>query len=350
MSSRPELCQSLATMTRAPTTHVVILDGTLSTLNPERESNAGLTYKLLCRMGPSPALSIRYEEGIQWCNMHSLIDVVAGRGITRQIRRAYGYIASRYRPGDQIFLFGFSRGAYAVRSLAGVIDLIGLLRREHATQSNIVQVFRYYQNSTDSPAAKSFSNAYCRRDTRIEMVGVWDTVKALGIQYPVLWRLAPQPTEFHHDGLGKSTRNGFQALALNETRNAFAPVIWRSDPAWKGRLEQAWFRGAHPDVGGHLGAFKVARKLSNIPLVWMLEHAETCGLTLPEGWREQFPMDPSAPAHGSTRGIGKFFWFRRKRIPLQDASETIHPSVLLANRNYAAPSPVNPPASDLKAS
>jgi len=317
-------------MTRAPINHVVIMDGTLSTLNPLLETNAGLTYKLLCSMPASTTLSLLYEEGIQWCRMSSLIDLAAGRGITRQIQRAYGFIASRYRPGDRIYLFGFSRGAYGVRSLAGVIDRIGLLRREHATESNISQVFRYYRDKNHSETVKVFSRKYCCQETQIEMVGVWDTVKALGIQYPVLWRLAPQPVDFHNAALGNTTKNGFQALALNESRIAFKPVLWKTHPDWKGHLEQAWFRGAHPDVGGHLGTFQAARGLSNIPLVWMLERAETCGLPLPTGWRAQFPTDPDARAHGSYRGIAKLFLARRKRVPLRDASEYIHPSVFLA--------------------
>ncbi len=317
-------------MTRTPIKHVVIMDGTLSTLSPQMETNAGLTYKLLCGMAHSATFSLLYEEGIQWCRLGSLIDIAAGRGITAQIQRAYGFIASRYHPGDQIYLFGFSRGAYAVRSLAGVIDQIGLLRREHATVSNIRQVFRYYRASNRSDTMRAFSRRYCCQDTRIQMVGVWDTVKALGIQYPVLWRLAPQPVDFHNEALGQTTRNGFQALALDETRNAFAPVLWRSNKNWHGRLEQAWFRGAHADVGGHLGKFQAARPLSNIPLVWMLERAEECGLPLPNGWRARFPTDPTAPAHGSTRGIAKFFLSRRRRKPLQDPSEYIHPSVFIA--------------------
>jgi len=317
-------------MARKPINRIVIMDGTLSSLNPLKETNAGLTYKLLCQTPQSTTTSLLYEEGIQWCRMSSLIDLAAGRGITRQIQRAYGFIASRYLPGDKIYLFGFSRGAYAVRSLAGVIDLIGLLRREHATESNIRRVFRYYRNSTTGSAVDAFSRRYCCQETSIEMVGVWDTVKSLGIQYPILWRLAPQPVDFHNEALGKTTKNGFQALALNETRRAFRPVMWRTSGAWHGRLEQAWFRGAHADVGGHLGTFQQARKLSNIPLVWMLERAEECGLTLPENWRQQFPMDPLAPAHGCFRGIEKFFLARKKRVPLGDPSEYIHSSVLVA--------------------
>jgi uncharacterized protein (DUF2235 family) len=316
-------------MNRRPLTHVVILDGTMSTLQPELESNAGLTYKLLCETARRDAqLSLRYEEGIQWCTWGSLIDVIAGRGITRQIRRAYGFIAARYRSGDRIFLLGFSRGAFAARSLAGVIDRIGLLRRENATERNIRQVFRYYRTDPGSTAARSFAARFCFDETRIEMIGVWDTVKALGISLPVLWRLAPQPTEFHSYRLGNSTRNGFQALALDETRVAFSPVLWQSRPDWPGaHLEQVWFRGAHGDVGGHIGGFHAARPLANIPLVWMLERAEICGLALPEGWRKRFETDPLAPAHGALRGIAKFYFYRRKRRVLFDPSEAIHPSV-----------------------
>lgn len=315
-------------MARHPINHVVIMDGTLSSLKRDGESNAGLTFKLLCEMSPSPALSLKYEEGIQWCSWRSMVDLAAGNGINGQIRRAYGFIASRYRPGDKIFLFGFSRGAYAVRSLAGVIDLIGLLKPSEATPSNILQAFRYYKNpNPGSSAALAFAAARCCPNVKIEMVGVWDTVKALGIQYPVLWRLAPKPTDFHNHDLGDAIRNGFQALALNETRVAFSPVLWSCKKGWKGRLEQAWFRGGHADVGGQIGTYQAARPLSNIPLVWMLDHAESCGLPLPGDWRARFPQDPSAPAVGTFRGIAKYFLFRKNRMPLTDPSEYLHPSV-----------------------
>ncbi len=313
-------------MTRPPISHVVIMDGTLSSLSNEGASNAGQTYKLLCELSPSPQLSLRYEEGIQWCTWRSVVDLAAGTGINRQIRRAYGFIASRYRPGDRIFLLGFSRGAYAVRSLAGVIDQIGLLKSPAATESTIRRVFRLYQGTLGSAAAREAIKSQCHKDAKIQMVGVWDTVKALGIQYPVLWRLAPQPVDFHNHELGDAICNGFHALALDETRTAFAPVLWTCKPGWKGQLEQAWFRGSHADIGGYVGRFQAARPLSNIPLVWMLNHAETCGLPLPEGWRERFPQDPSAPAHGTYRGIAKYFLFRKKRIPLTDPSEFIHAS------------------------
>ena len=100
----------------------------MSSLLPGRETNAGLTFRLLREGGRIQRMSLYYEPGIQWTSWTQARDVIQGRGMNRQIRRAYGFLASRYRPGDRIFLFGYSRGAYAVRSLAGVIDRVGLIR------------------------------------------------------------------------------------------------------------------------------------------------------------------------------------------------------------------------------
>lgn len=315
-------------MARNPIIHAVVIDGTLSTLDDAGQSNAGRLWSLLNEVSRREKISLQYLPGIQWCTYGNLLDVIAGRGLTRQVRQVYGGIAARYRPGDQIFLFGFSRGAYAVRSLAGVIDLVGLLKHQYATERNIRQVFRYYRSDPYSRAARAFSEAYCCKNPRIEMVGVWDTVKALGIPFPLLWRLAPDPTDFHNHALGKATRNGFQALALDETRAAFRPVLWSSGNGWPGHLEQAWFRGAHGDIGGQIGSFQAARPLANIPLVWMLDRAEQCGLPLPQDWRSRYVCDAGAPAYGDKRGIARLFLYRNPRQPLQDASEYIHPTAL----------------------
>lgn len=140
----------------ASVTHVIILDGTMSSLNAGREMNAGHVFKLLQEVGESPQLSVYYEPGIQWYDWRRTWDVMVGRGINRQIRRAYGYLASRYRAGDKIFLVGFSRGAYAVRSLAGMVDQIGLLQREHATMRNIRTAYRHYESDSNSDVRRAF--------------------------------------------------------------------------------------------------------------------------------------------------------------------------------------------------
>ncbi|MDW4497055.1 DUF2235 domain-containing protein [Sulfitobacter sp. D35] len=310
---------------RGPVIHVIILDGTMSSLEPGLETNAGLTYRLCREMGAQ--LSIYYEPGIQWQDWRSAQDVFVGRGINRMIRRTYGYLASRYRPGDRIFLFGYSRGAYAVRSLAGMMDLVGLLRAEDATERNIRDVYRHYQGDPDSGSAQAFAAAHCLKDIPIEMIGVWDTVKSLGLNLPVLWRFSTPKHDFHNHEISDNVRAGFQALALDETRTVYAPVLWTSSEDREGVLEQVWFPGTHGDVGGQIDGVESARPLANIPLVWMLEKAEGCGLPLPPGWRQRFPMDPTAPSIGRYHGYGKFFLGRRPRVPGADPSERLHESV-----------------------
>ncbi|MEP3347846.1 MAG: DUF2235 domain-containing protein [Litoreibacter sp.] len=312
---------------RGPVTHVIILDGTMSSMDRGFETHAGTTFRMLSEMAPNKALSLNYQAGIQWQGLRHVIDVMAGVGINRQIRTAYGFIASRYRPGDRIFLFGYSRGAYAVRSLAGVIDQVGLLRAEDATERNVRQAYRHYRRSRGSDAAREFRKQFCHDDANIEMIGIWDTVRALGFRAPLLWRFSPVEHEFHDHALGCSVKHGYHALALNETRQIFEPVLWKSREGYKGVLEQVWFKGAHGDIGGHLMGYNKSRPLANIPLVWMLEKAEDCGLPLPDGWRARFPRDVDAPSVGTWRQWGKLFWQRRARVVGQDPSESLHGSV-----------------------
>tara|TARA_R110002096_G_scaffold13386_10_gene47545 strand:+ start:8481 stop:9533 length:1053 start_codon:yes stop_codon:yes gene_type:complete len=320
---------------RGSVDHYIILDGTLSSLEPGYETNAGRLFKLLSENGFSATRTLYYEPGVQWEDWMHLADVAQGRGINRQIRRAYGFLASHYREGDRIFLIGYSRGAFAVRSLAGAIDQVGLLQRDFATERNVQLAYRHYQRDPARASAKAFARRFCHKAPVIEMVGVWDTVKALGLRMPFLWTLTDPKHAFHNDQLGPSVRHGFQALALNETRVVFQPILWRCPPDWRGNVEQVWFRGAHADIGGQLGRFIASRPLSNIPLVWMLERLEGCGTDLPEGWRDRYPCDQKAPMVGTWRGFGWVFLQRARRKIGQDRSESIHPSALTDRNAWA---------------
>ncbi|NIZ15677.1 DUF2235 domain-containing protein, partial [Phaeobacter sp. HF9A] len=137
----------------------------------------------------------------------------------------------------------------------------------------------------------------------------------------------------HDHRLSPLVKAGYQALALDETREVYAPVLWQTEPDFEGQIEQVWFRGAHGDIGGQLGGDEAARPLANIPLVWMLERAEMSGLPLPRDWRMRFPVDPDAPSVGTWSGWGKIFLLRRRRIVGRDPSEKIHPSVYMADRS-----------------
>lgn len=308
-----------------PATHVIVLDGTLSSLEPASRTNAGQAYALL--HGNNGGLSLYYEPGLQWTHWRSIWDVIAGRGINRQIRRAYGWLSARYRPGDRIFLLGYSRGAYAVRSLAGVMNLVGLLRPNHSTRKAVRTAYRHYETDPNSEEARAFSAAYCHRGVEIDTIAVWDTVKALGLNAPVLWRLSRRVHGFHNHELGPDVLHGYHALAHDETRVAYAPVLWTSHDGFSGRVEQVWFPGTHGDVGGHLGGFEAARPLANIPLVWMLSKLEARGLPLPQGWRDGFVQDPLAPSQGTFRGYGKLLVTRRRRRIGLDPSERLHETV-----------------------
>ncbi len=319
---------------RGAATHVIILDGTMSSLAPGAETNAGRTLKLLRAGGSRAGLTVYYEAGIQWRDWKSTLDVMAGRGLNRQIERAYGALASRWRPGDRIVLVGYSRGAYAVRSLAGVIGRVGLVRRDMANVRNVQLAYRHYRAGAISAASDAFRAEYCEPDVQIEAVAVWDTVKALGLRMPVVWRWVEDRNEFHDHQLGRHVRNGFHALALDETREAYAPVLWQTPPGWHGNIEQMWFRGCHGDIGGQLNGFAAARPLANIPLVWMLERLEMCGVPMIKGWRDRFPRDATAPSAGSWSGWGKLFLSRRRRIVGRDVSERIHPSVGEVRRGW----------------
>ena len=243
-------------------------------MEPGYETNAGLLLKLLLEDQHGVHRRIYYEEGLQWEGIRHAWGFLQGRGINRQIVRAYGWLASQYRPGDRIFLFGYSRGAYAVRSLAGVIDRVGLVRREEAVERIIRLAWRHYRLGPDRPAARAFARAYCHADAPIEMVGVWDTVKALGLRLPLLWMLTDKYHRFHNHHLGASIRHGFHALALHETRAVFEPVMWDCPP----------------------------------------------------GWRQRYPCDPTSPMYGTTRGWAKLFLLRRPREVGRDVSEAIHPT------------------------
>jgi len=295
----------------------------LSVLDEGQETNAGLLFKLLAEDAPSRTRQLAYHAGVQGDGPRRWFRAAVGLGVNDAILHGYAFLASRYQAGDRIYLFGFSRGAYAVRSLAGLIDQVGLLRAETATQRHIHRAFRFYERSHISPVVDAFRIENCHEGVYVDMVGVWDTVKALGLPYPILSRFSPMATEFHNHRLGPHIRNGIQALALDETRTAFNPVLWRESPAWRGRLRQAWFAGCHGDIGGA----PESRGLSNIPLVWMLEQAERCGLRLPPNWRDRYPTDPAGKSVGSWRGIGRLFLFREpRRVPANDGC-FLHPSV-----------------------
>ncbi len=309
----------------------MLLDGTMSSLRRGHETNVGLTYRLLTDEAHELPVSVYYEPGIQWRGIRRAHEVMAGIGLHRQAKRAYLFLARNWQPGDRIVLMGYSRGAYAVRLLAGMIDRVGLLRAAQVDEETLERVWRVYSEAPEGTEARALRAARCHDGVTVDFLGAYDTVRDLGLRWPVLRQVVPRPQPLHSRAPMPSTRIARHALALDETRQVYAPLLWSVSPdKAAGDVIQVWFRGSHGDVGGQLVGYSPARPLSNIPLVWMLGEAEAAGLPLPALWRTRFVTDAEAPAIGTFFGLGRLFVVRRPRTVGVDISERIHPTALAA--------------------
>jgi len=203
-----------------------------------------------------------------------------GAGLERNVRRAYRFLAGSYRPGDEIFVMGFSRGAYTARSLAGFIAVSGLLRAEVFTPVNESRAWYYYRTSPKdrfgSIAAKMSGYVHRPPDALIECLAVFDTVGARGIPIRWFWRENRDLFEFHDVDLSIIAKKNLQALAIDEHRESFAAAIWRQPKMLNisSETEQVWFAGAHADVGGGYVSERSATtndRLDDITLDWMVK-------------------------------------------------------------------------------
>ncbi len=210
-----------------------------------------------------------------------------GEGLDENIREAYRFLVEHYEAGAQLFFFGFSRGAYTARSLAGFIRNSGLLKPEFVGQ--LPAAFRLYRGRSDathpdSEAAKNFRAQYSYTPD-IEFVGVWDTVGSLGIPVSRLgifsWfgRLVDKKYTFHDTSLSRIVKHAYHAVATHERRGTFPATLWQKQPdAGDQTLEQVWFPGVHGDVGG--GYYTTG--LSDAAFDWMIQKARDCGLKFRE--------------------------------------------------------------------
>jgi uncharacterized protein (DUF2235 family) len=204
-----------------------------------------------------------------------------GIGISSNIEDIYLFLIGNYSPGDELFLFGFSRGAYTIRSVAGFIRNCGILTS--AYMEKYQEAYNLYRDRTDathpnSDRARTFRSHYSHPDFNIRFIGVWDTVGALGIPVTPLKFWTKSQFEFHDVQLSSYVDAAYQALAIDEKRKPFLPAVWTrpSDYAGPQILEQAWFPGVHCDVGGGYPT----TGLSDGALLWMCDRAMKQGLVL----------------------------------------------------------------------
>ncbi|KAI1344263.1 hypothetical protein F5Y15DRAFT_107250 [Xylariaceae sp. FL0016] len=238
-----------------------------------------------------------------------------GVGISEHVREAYSFICANYVDGDEIFIIGFSRGAFTARSVAGMISDLGLLTREG--MKCFYPIFKDMQNwmnpdyddqfpklpFEDKPKGEHANQYYRQRLVaggltrvfqkqgegaliRVKAVGVWDTVGALGIpQSRILNRLGIRPSnreyQFYNTNLSCKIEHAFHALALDETRGPFMPTLWERNPEAEEApdLRQVWFPGSHANIGGGWEDQGVA----NSTLAWMMDQLASVGCEFTEG-------------------------------------------------------------------
>ena len=215
-----------------------------------------------------------------------LLAQATGYGITDNIIDCYAALLCAYKPGDRVFLFGFSRGAYTVRSLGGVLALCGVpggfaevtrwdgfsdvIKMEEVralAASAVKDVYMIKDATARAEAATAFRKRHGTQPAPPFFVGVWDTVRALGL--PGIGSL-PGRHKFHDAILNRQVAHGRHALAIDENRQVFAPELWDESAAPPGQIRQAWFAGVHTDIGGGYG---LKMGLSDLSLGWMIVEA-----------------------------------------------------------------------------
>jgi uncharacterized protein (DUF2235 family) len=275
-------------------------DGTWN--GPATDTNVYRFYKTLIK---SAAQQPFYDEGVGRAGgfLSRLRGGAFGAGLVENVREGYEKIANCFVPGDSIYLFGFSRGAYTARSLGGMIAYCGL-PEGLATPDQVANAFRAYR-------ARDGKSAWADRpadlvDARVEMVGVWDTVGTLGIP-GAFFGSQDAKYRFLDTSLHPAVQAGYHAVAIDERRKQFAPTLWsrgREDQI----IEQVWFAGVHCDVGG---GGQMAGGLDAITLGWMLDKATRHGVEIDPAstWRRT-PL-PRESACVPMRRSWKAYWGRR---------------------------------------
>lgn len=218
-----------------------------------------------------------YDKGVGTGRFDRLLGGAFGFGIKTKILDVYRFLMVTYEPGDQLFFLGFSRGAYTVRSTFGLIRNSGLLKPSFLHK--VEDAYALYRRRDDASHPDALEAELFRRsyswEPNAKFIGVWDTVGALGIPVGGVFQFINKRWAFHDMTLSSRVENAFQALAIDEHRKPFRPSIWeRSKNATGQTLEQIWFAGVHSNVGGSYPK----TGLSDIPLLWMIHKAESCGL------------------------------------------------------------------------
>lgn len=304
---------------------IVCCDGTWNRLDQPSPTNVvRIKAAIADRDAGGNEQRVHYEPGVGTRPRERYLGGGLGVGLSRNVRACYRFLVDSYEPGDELYFFGFSRGAFTARSTVGLVRNSGILRRDE--RGRVDEAYALYRDRGDEhhpsgAVARRFRADFSHPDTPIHFIGVWDTVGALGIPIPLVPRSVTKRWTFHDPELSSHVRHAFHALAIDERRGPFKPTLWLQQPdAHDQVLEQRWFAGVHSDVGG--GYEDTA--LSALPLAWLAERARECELVLDV---DAFAAgDPLGALHDSRTGL-----YRRlrafDRVLVGTVAGTVSPSV-----------------------
>ncbi|MDZ7778985.1 MAG: DUF2235 domain-containing protein [Gemmatimonadota bacterium] len=326
--------------TSTPKNIVICSDGTGNIGGKGRGTNVFKLYEAVDRHGhrpedddgdPLPPQIAFYDDGVGTESLKPLkiLGGAFGLGLTRNVKELYKQLCRSYRPGDRIYLFGFSRGAFTVRTLAGLVVTCGIVdgmrmpsgreldRRVDEAYREYRRRYRRYRKPEDM---STVGRPLKTRDdvfdgVSIEFIGVWDTVDALGLPFDEAAEVLDRIRRFRFPNrkLSPRVKKGCQALAIDDERHTFHPVLWDQEGEEDDtRIVQVWFAGVHSNVGG--GYPK--QGLSLVSLDWMMTEAEAAGLHFLASRRNdyRFAQNVHDKLYDSRSGPGAYYRYRPRDI------------------------------------
>ncbi len=309
----------------------------------DSSANNSNVYKIFKAMLKIPGEQTPfYDDGVgaDGTLIEKLAGGAFGDGLYKKIKEAYSEIAHVYEDNDEVFLFGFSRGAYTARSLAGMIAVCGLPIKPH--DSDLVDTaFQAYRNKDQRAGLLAGLAPYGMVDAKIAMVGVWDTVGSLGIP-AAFGGVSPLLYGFLDTGLHSDVLHAYHAVSIDERRKQFPATLWTSAPTSNQTIEQVYFSGVHCDVGGGYADDANGTALSDITLGWMIAKAQALGMKFdPSALRKYpFPANPEDALDTKHESWSPFPWLWPEHRKIA-ANATLSNSVVLRCRHDPGYRPSN---------
>lgn len=294
---------------------VVCYDGTRNEYR-EHNTNVVKTFEAIVRDDSQAAF---YDPGVgtfsifgrrlgRWFGI--LLGSLFGYGIRQNIEDGYEYLMNTFEPKDKVFIFGFSRGAYTARALAGMIHQFGILQK--GSKNLIPYVSKMYfkkDKKKDCKIIKGFKKTFSNV-CKPQVIGLWDTVGTHG----------PNRSKvFTNCRLNPDVRYGFHAISIDEKRRPYKVILWDESCKKDNQvIEQVWFPGVHSEVGG--GCSEDECSLPDLPFAWMMDKAIEGGLKLKEGWQNDLSRDTGVNMHDSCTFFPWVIFRLRKKREIPDGA------------------------------